>query len=585
MKNITKFFLNNRAFSWLILILFLIGGTLAYVQMGKLEDAPFTIKQAVVTTPYPGASAREVQEQVTDKLEEAIQSLGELYYLKSDNRAGMSKITVYVKKEIRANEMQQLWDKLRRKVNDVQSQLPEGAGPSVVNDDFGDVLGVFYGLSSPTHSYRDMDKQSKMIKDHLLSIKDVARVEIFGPPTPVIELEIVPSVLSQTGITIGQIAKALEQQNKIVDAGAIETSTNRIRIDTRGSFSSMEEIKQLTITGQDGSTFRLGDIARIREAYTRTPRNAMYLNNQPAIGLAISTVSDGNVVDMAAEVKKVMAELQKQMPDGYQITPIYDQGYESDVVNQGFIVNLILSVITVVAVLLFFIGIKNGFLIGSGLIFSIFGTLIYMNATGIALQRMSLAAIIIAMGMLVDNAIVIYDSALINMECGMRKRQAILKAVSTGAIPLLGATLIAILTFLPVYLSPHITGEILSSLFLVIAVSLFLSWILAITQNVFFIQEFVARPRQGRSNAELFSGKYYDRFRQLLRGCIRYRYPLIAVLFGLLYLSAIGFRTVPKQFMPLLNKQYFTMEIWLPEGTSFDRTRAFTYDLTDSLSR
>lgn len=585
MKNITKFFLNNRAFSWLILILFLIGGTLAYVQMGKLEDAPFTIKQAVVTTPYPGASAREVQEQVTDKLEEAIQSLGELYYLKSDNRAGMSKITVYGKKEIRANEMQQLWDKLRRKVNDVQSQLPERAGPSVVNDDFGDVLGVFYGLSSPTHSYRDMDKQSKMIKDHLLSIQDVARVEIFGIPTPVIELEVTPSVLSQTGITIGQIAKAFEQQNKIVNARAIETSTNRIRIDTRGSFSSMEEIEQLTITGQDGSTFRLGDIARIRESYTRTPRNAMYLNNQPAIGLAISTVSDGNVVDMAAEVKKVMAELQKQMPDGYQITPIYDQGYESDVANQGFIVNLILSVITVVAVLLFFIGIKNGFLIGSGLIFSIFGTLIYMNATGIALQRMSLAAIIIAMGMLVDNAIVIYDSALIHMECGMRKRQAILKAVSTGAMPLLGATLIAILTFLPVYLSPHITGEILSSLFLVIAVSLFLSWILAITQNVFFIQEFVARPRQGRSNAELFSGKYYDRFRQLLRGCIRYRYPLIAVLFGLLYLSAIGFRTIPKQFMPLLNKQYFTMEIWMPEGTSFDRTRAFTYDLTDSLSR
>lgn len=416
MKNITKFFLNNRAFSWLILILFLIGGTLAYVQMGKLEDAPFTIKQAVVTTPYPGASAREVQEQVTDKLEEAIQSLGELYYLKSDNRAGMSKITVYVKKEIRANEMQQLWDKLRRKVNDVQSQLPEGAGPSVVNDDFGDVLGVFYGLSSPTHSYRDMDKQSKMIKNHLLSIQDVARVEIFGLPTPVIELEVTPSVLSQTGITIGQIAKAFEQQNKIVNAGAIETSTNRIRIDTRGTFSSMEEIEQLTITGQDGSTFRLSDIARIRESYTRTPRNAMYLNNQPAIGLAISTVSDGNVVDMAAEVKKVMAELQKQMPDGYQITPIYDQGYESDVANQGFIVNLILSVITVVAVLLFFIGIKNGFLIGSGLIFSIFGTLIYMNATGIALQRMSLAAIIIAMGMLVDNAIVIYDSALIHME-------------------------------------------------------------------------------------------------------------------------------------------------------------------------
>ena len=585
MKNLTKYFLNNKAFSWLILCLFLIGGVLSYVQMGKLEDAPFTIKQAVVTTPYPGASAQEVQEQVTDKLEESIQSLGELYYLKSDNRAGMSKITVYVKKEIRANEMQQLWDKLRRKVNDVQNQLPEGAGPSVVNDDFGDVLGVFYGLSSPTHSYRDMDKEAKKLKDKLLSVQDVARVEIFGLPTPVIELEVNPSVLSQSGITLTQIAQAFEQQNKIVDAGGIETSTNRIRIDTRGVFSNLEEIRQLTITGKDGSTYRLADIAQIHESYSRTPRNAMYLNNQPAIGLAISTVSDGNVVDMAIRVKEVLEEAQKQLPEGYLISPIYDQGHESDVANQGFIINLILSVITVVAVLLFFIGIKNGFLIGSGLIFSIFGTLIYMNATGIALQRMSLAAIIIAMGMLVDNAIVVYDSALINMERGMRKRPAILKAVSTGAMPLLGATLIAILTFLPVYLSPHITGEILSSLFLVIAVSLFLSWVLAITQNVFFIQEFVRRPKQGRQNAELFSGKYYDGFRKLLRGCIRHRYPLIAVLVGLLYLSYIGFQTVPKQFMPLLNKQYFTMEIWLPEGTSFDRSRAFTYELTDSLSR
>ena len=272
MKNLTKYFLNNKAFSWLILCLFLIGGVLSYVQMGKLEDAPFTIKQAVVTTPYPGASTQEVQEQVTDKLEESIQSLGELYYLKSDNRAGMSKITVYVKKEIRANEMQQLWDKLRRKVNDV-NQLPEGAGPSVVNDDFGDVLGVFYGLSSPTHSYRDMDKEAKKLKDKLLSVQDVARVEIFGLPTPVIELEVNPSVLSQSGITLTQIAQAFEQQNKIVDAGGIETSTNRIRIDTRGVFSNLEEIRQLTITGKDGSTYRLADITPKRHVSQQPARH------------------------------------------------------------------------------------------------------------------------------------------------------------------------------------------------------------------------------------------------------------------------------------------------------------------------
>lgn len=404
MERIATFFLKNRAFSWLLLLLVVAGGIFAYVNMGKLEDAPFTIKQAVVTTSYPGASPMEVQQQVTDILEEAIQSLGELYYLKTDNRAGLSKITVYVKKEIRADEMQQLWDKLRRKVGDAQSKLPAGAGPSVVNDDFGDVLGVFYGLSSSTHSYRELEDEARRIKNEIL------------------------------------------------------------------------------------------------------------------------TVSDGNVVEMAQLVADRLDTIKETLPAGYDLDIIYDQGYESDVANDGFVMNLILSVITVVGVLLFFIGFKNGFLIGSGLIFSILGTLIYMEATGIALQRMSLAAIIIAMGMLVDNAIVVYDATLVNMQRGMRKRQAIQAAVKATSMPLLGATLIAVLTFLPVYLSPHITGEILSSLFIVIAVSLLLSWVLAITQNVFFVQEFVRRPRPEELKAELFNGKVYDMFRKALGWTIRHRY-------------------------------------------------------------
>ena len=230
------------------------------------------------------------------------------------------------------------------------------------------------------------------------------------------------------------------------------------------------------------------------------------------------------------------------------------------------------GVLTVIAVLLFFIGFKNGFLIGSGLIFSIFGTLVCMNATGIALQRMSLAAIIIAMGMLVDNAIVVYDSALVNMQKGMRKRNAILAAVSTTSMPLLGATLIAVLTFLPVYLSPHITGELLSSLFIVIAVSLLLSWVFAITQNVFFVQEFVRRPRPDELNGELFQGRIYTLFRKLLAATIRKKYRVVGCMVVLLALSVWGFRFIPQQFMPLLNKQYFSVDMWLPEGVRIEET-------------
>lgn len=583
MKTLAKFFLKNRALSWLLLALILLGGVVAYVGMGKLEDAPFTIKQAVVTTTYPGASPLEVQQQVTDVLEEAIQSLGELYYLKTENRAGLSKITVYVKKEIRADAMQQLWDKLRRKVSDAQGKLPAGASTSVVNDDFGDVLGVFYGLSSAVHTYRELEEQAERLKNELLAVPDVARVELYGVQNRTIEVEADPSLLAASGLTMADIAAAFDRQNRIVDAGAVETAHNRLRIDAAGSFTTLEELENLTVTSRDGSYFRLGELAAVSESYVRPARSRMEMDGLPTIGIAISTVADGNVVDMAERVAARLSQLEQVMPEGYRLRTVYDQGHESSVANDGFVLNLIISVVTVIAVLLFFIGMKNGILIGSGLVFSIFGTLIYMYGTGIALQRMSLAAIIIAMGMLVDNAIVVYDATLVNMQRGMRKRTAILAAVGTTAMPLLGATLIAVLTFLPVYLSPHITGELLSSLFIVIAVSLLLSWVLAVSQNVFFVQEFVRRPRPDELKGELFQGRMYDRFRRALRWTIRRRWFVLASMVVLLAASALGFRSIPQQFMPLLDKQYFSVDVWLPEGTRVEETSRQAEALAEKL--
>lgn len=583
MKTLAKFFLKNRALSWLLLALILLGGVVAYEGMGKLEDAPFTIKQAVVTTAYPGASPLEVQQQVTDVLEEAIQSLGELYYLKTENRAGLSKITVYVKKEIRADAMQQLWDKLRRKVGDAQGRLPAGAGTSVVNDDFGDVLGVFYGLSSAVHTYRELEEQAERLKNELLAVPDVARVELYGVQNRTIEVEADPSLLAASGLTMADIAAAFDRQNRIVDAGAVETAHNRLRIDAAGSFTTLQELENLTVTSRDGSYFRLGELAAVSESYVRPARSRMEMDGLPTIGIAISTVADGNVVDMAERVAARLSQLEQTMPEGYRLRTVYDQGHESSVANDGFVLNLLISVVTVIAVLLFFIGMKNGILIGSGLVFSIFGTLIYMYGTGIALQRMSLAAIIIAMGMLVDNAIVVYDATLVNMQRGMRKRTAILAAVATTAMPLLGATLIAVLTFLPVYLSPHITGELLSSLFIVIAVSLLLSWVLAVSQNVFFVQEFVRRPRPDELKGELFQGRMYDRFRRALRWTIRRRWFVLASMVVLLAASALGFRCIPQQFMPLLDKQYFSVDVWLPEGTRVEETSRQAEALAEKL--
>ena len=569
---LVKYFLSKKPVTILLLVLVLAGGLLAYVKMGKLEDAPFTIKQALVLTPYPGASPSEVQSQVTDVLEESIQALGELYYLKTENRAGLSKITVYVKKETRADEMQQLWDKLRRKVSDVQSKLPEGAGPSVVNDDFGDVLGVFYGLTGSGHSYRELEDEAKLIKNEILKVKDVAKVEIYGTQTPTIDISVSPSVMARSGITMADIARAFEAQNKVVDAGGIDVGSNRLRIESTGNFYSLDDIRNLTIVSRTGEHFRLADITRIEESYQTPASNLMRINGQPAVGFAISTVPTGNVVDMAAAVKESLQQMSGSMPEGFELVTLYDQGYESAVANQGFILNLIISVLTVVAILLFFIGFKNGLLIGSGLVFSIFATLIVMLCTDIALQRMSLAAIIIAMGMLVDNAIVVSDSALVNMQRGMRKRVAIMRACSSTALPLLAATVIAILTFLPIYFSPHITGELLSSLVIVIGVSLMFSWVFALTQTPFFIQEFVRRPRPEELKSTLFDGKYYNMFRRSLRWVIKHRYATIACMVLLLVLSAWSFKFIPKVFVPALDKQYFTVDVWLPEGSNIDET-------------
>lgn len=564
---LVKYFLQKKSVTLLLLVLILAGGLFSYIKMGKLEDAPFTIKQALVLTPYPGASPSEVQSQVTDILEESIQSLSELYYLKTENRAGLSKITVYVKKETRADEMQQLWDKLRRKVNDVQSKLPDGAGPSVVNDDFGDVLGVFYGLTGNGHTYRELEDEAKIIKNELLKVKDVAKVEIYGVQTPTIDVSVSPSVMAQSGITTSDIVRAFEAQNKVVDAGGIDAGQNRLRIESTGNFYSLDDIRNLTIVSRSGEHFRLADIAQIEESYQTPASNLMRINDQPAIGIAISTVPTGNVVDMAKAVKDRIDKLSQSMPEGYELTSIYDQGYESDVANQGFILNLIISVLTVIAILLFFIGFKNGTLIGSGLIFSIFATLIVMMACGIALQRMSLAAIIIAMGMLVDNAIVVTDNAQIAIARGIDRRKALIDGATSPQWGLLGATFIAICSFLPLYLAPSSVAEIVKPLFVVLAISLGLSWVLALTQTTTF-GNFILKAKAKDGGKDPYDKPFYHKFASILGTLIRKKALTLGSITALFILSLFVMGLMPQNFFPSLDKPYFRADVFYPDGYS-----------------
>ena len=373
--------------------------------------------------------------------------------------------------------------------------------------------------------------------------------------------------MARSGITMADIARAFEAQNKVVDAGGIDVGSNRLRIESTGNFYSLDDIRNLTIVSHTGEHFRLADITRIEESYQTPASNLMRINGQPAVGIAISTVPTGNVVDMAAAVKESLQQMSGSMPEGFELVTLYDQGYESAVANQGFILNLIISVLTVVAILLFFIGFKNGLLIGSGLVFSIFATLIVMLCTDIALQRMSLAAIIIAMGMLVDNAIVVTDNAQIAIARGVNRRKALIDGATGPQWGLLGATFIAVCSFLPLYLAPSSVAEIVKPLFIVLAISLGLSWVLALTQTTTF-GNFILKAQAGNNGKDPYDKPFYHKFASILSILIRRKALTLGSMVVLFVLSLVVMGLMPQNFFPSLDKPYFRADVFYPDGYS-----------------
>ncbi|MBB6460232.1 efflux RND transporter permease subunit [Flammeovirga kamogawensis] len=570
--NLTKFTIENKPFSWFILLLIILGGVIANSKIGKLEDAPFTIKQAVVLTSYPGASAEEVEQQITDKLEEAIQSMDGLDYLDSDSRPGVSRILVVLKKTIPADDIPQMWDLLRRKVGDIQSSLPTNANPSIVNDDFADVLGLFYGIYGEGYTYRELNDYADDIKKELLKVDNVAKVSLFGKAQESIDIKLSYTAMNQLGVSLEDIMITLNQQNNLVNAGFINTNKQRIRVKVGGDFTDIKELNSFLVNTKNGNQIKLSEIATIEEGYVTPYTTKMKIQGQSAVGFAISASAGANVVEVSADIRAKLSKIKTDLPAGLHIKNIYDQGKESQDANDGFIFNLVASVVTVVVILLFFIGLKNGILVGSGLVFSILATIIVMWSFGINMERVSLAALIIAMGMLVDNSIVVIESILMKMKQGIPKRQAIMEAANASSWPLLGATIIAILTFLPIRISPDATGEYLSSLFSVLAISLSLSWVFALTQSALVCDVFLKDEPNKENTSDLYQGKFYDKFRSLLGLSIRYKYISLGIFLTIFSVSFFTAKYMSIVFMPELEKNLFKINAFTPEGTRIDYT-------------
>jgi multidrug efflux pump subunit AcrB len=569
--NPARIALKNRMTTVLLTIVIGIAGLRAYFHLGRLENPDFVIKTALIMTPYPGASAEEVEQEVTDTLEEAIQAMGELKEIESTSRDGLSVIHAEMKDKYRGAALQQCWDKLRRKVNDAQRGLPPGAGPSFVNDDFSDVYGLFYAITGEGYSYEELKEYAEDLKKQLLLCEDVAKIAFCGVQPEVIYIETSHERMAELDISPQMIVGIVQSQNIVQPSGNVLVGDDYLRIEPTGDFRSEQRIGELLITSPaTGASIRLGDIAEIRRGYQDPPRQLVRFDGRPTVGLGISTVFGGNAVTMANAVKARLKELEPQRPAGMDVDIIYDQGGTVDRAVNGFVLNLVESVAIVIVLLLIFMGVRSGLLIGSVLIVTILATFLYMQLTGICLQKISLGALILALGMLVDNAIVVVEGTLIKIQRGIDRKTAAIQTVAQTQWPLFAATVIAALAFAAIGFCPGNVGEFCNTLFWVLAVSLLLSWVTAVTVTPVLCVWFLKAPKT--AVADPYGKPFYRIYRRGLHTALRFWPATLGAVAASVVAAVIGFGYVPNFFFPGSDQPLFTVDFLRPEGVHITRT-------------
>ena len=448
MMDLGSWGLKNRKLVYFLVVILVFGGLFAIRGMGKLEDPELKVKQALIVTTYPGASAHQVEMEVTDILEKSIRTMKNIDHVESRSLNDLSMITVHLSTLVPNDGVEEMWTILRRKVADAQGQLPEGASASVVKDDFGDVMGMFYALTSDGFSDREMGDYAELIKRNILEIEGVSRVDIYGQNSECIDIELYEDKIANLGLSPAEVLSTLSGQNQTVYSGYYEAGGQRLRVTVNDKYRNVEDIENLLLQGHQGDQFRLKDIARVSLGYETPARNEMSYDNQKALGIAISALTEADITQVGEKVEARIAELiANRLPAGIELHKVF---FQPDRVNDSlnsFWLNLVESVLIVVLLLVVFMGFRSGMIIGINLIIIVLGSILILNFAGGTLQRVSLAAFILAMGMLVDNAIVILDGILIDMQRGVPRRKALTNIGRKTAMPLLGATLIAILAF------------------------------------------------------------------------------------------------------------------------------------------
>lgn len=604
MKRMVEFGLQYRAVMLLITAIIVFGGIFSFFSLGQLEDPAFSVKTALVLTQYPGATPEEVEQEVTDRLETAIHQMPQVKNIYSMSRDGLSYIRVDIKDRYWAKDLPQVWDELRRKIHDAAPLLPPGVETPRVVDDFGFVFGFLLGITGDGFSHAELEEFAEKIQKTLYLVPNIARIDLWGVQQRVIHLDVSNQKLSELRISPQTVHSLLVKQNMVVDPGSVDQGEMRYPMHLSGEFKTPVEIEELIIQPRTNdliqealdkqkttkrsidafvqdveenarNTFALGDIARISVGYQDPPVKLMRFNGVPAIGIQIAGTEDSNIVEVGRHIDEKLRQLKAELPIGVELHKISWQSTVVDESVSGFVLSMIESIVIVLIVLLIPSGIRMGGIIGLGLVLTIFATFLYMYFMKIPLERMSLGALIISMGMMVDNSIVVADGIAVNLRKGMDPLQAAVTATATPALPLLSATIIAIMSFYPIYASEGSTGEYCRTLFIVVGVSLLISWFIAMLMTPQQCLWLLNSNRQEAQTDE-FNTPFFHRLRQLIRIILRYRYLAIVCLVVALVLSFVGFQYVVKLFFPYSTRPQLMVDYWAPAGTSIHEVSSQT---------
>ena len=575
--NIAEICFRKKTIVYILAAALAIAGVKSYYGLGRLEDPEYTIRAAQIVTAYPGATAEEVSERVTDPIETAVQRLGKLKHVTSTSYPGRSVVMIELRDQYTSEELPQIWDELRRKVNDLAPQLPDGCSRPLVFDDYGDVYGVFYAIYGDGFSYAELKHHAKLLRKELLLCQDVAKIDFIGDRPETVYIDVSRGKIAALGITPETLAAALSGQNAPVDAGSWRIGDKSIRICPTGAVDRPEELGEIVLA----EGVRLRDVATVTRGYQDPPSAIVRRNGRPSIGLGISTAQGGNVITMGRAVERRMRELLRETPVGIEVDVISHQADSVESAVGGFVENLIESVLLVIAVLLFTMGMRSGLVIGGVLILTVLATIFVMDLNGLMFERISLGAFIIALGMLVDNAIVITEAVLVAAQKGESKKDAACAVVKQTIWSLLGGTAIAILSFAPIGASSGASGEYCRSLYLVIMISLLLSWVFAITVTPLVAERFLKGKEKGKvkvggegegKGEDPYGGTFFKLYRRFLEWCVQNKYFALFALVCMLVASFLGFSRVEQNFFPDSTRPQFMVHLWMPEGTRIEAT-------------